>query len=242
MKYAIISDIHANLEALESVLSEVDKRGIDVLLCLGDVVGYGPNPNECIDLVRSHSEVVLAGNHDYAPLGKLDLSYFNTWAREAVEWTDAQLTEPSREFLDSLPLTHLFNGCTLVHATPFEPERWHYIITIGEAVKNFAQFDNQICFVGHSHVPMVVAAGPDGDYNVLRQASLTIEPHRRYIINVGSVGQPRDSIPRCAFGIYDTQERSYELIRIDYDIAETQSKILKHGLPAFLAERLEFGQ
>jgi len=242
MKYAIISDIHANLEALESVLAEAERRGADEVLCLGDVVGYGPNPNECVDVIRETARVTLAGNHDYAPLGKLDLTYFNPWARMAIEWTAEQLSERSRAFLLALPLRQELEGFTIVHATPLEPEKWNYIVTIGDAVNNFPKFQSQICFVGHSHVPLVISMNEHEDYRVVRENPLPIEPNRRYIINVGSVGQPRDLIPKAAFGIYDTEEGTYELLRVDYDIAETQSKILSSGLPAFLAERLELGQ
>ncbi|MFQ5638618.1 MAG: metallophosphoesterase family protein [bacterium] len=242
MKYAIISDIHANLEALETVLSEIEKHHVDSILCLGDVVGYGPNPNECIESVRKHTDVILAGNHDYAPLGKLDLSYFNPWAKTAIEWTAEQLTDGSKDFLLELPLTKEFDNFTIVHATPLEPEEWNYIITIGDAAKNFSEFKSGICFIGHSHVPLIVSTNKHEDYHVQRDNPLKNEPNRRYIINVGSVGQPRDLNPQAAFSVYDTDELEYQLFRIEYDIAETQSKIIASGLPPFLAERLELGQ
>lgn len=242
MKYAIISDIHGNLEALESVLAEIDKVKADSLLCLGDIVGYGPNPNECVELIKKRADVSLAGNHDYAPLGKLDLSYFNPWAKSAIEWTASQLNQESIDFLLSLPLKKEMNGFTIVHATPGEPDGWNYIITIGDAVKNFPEFNGQVCFIGHSHVPMVVAVNGSDEYRVIRENPVRIEPNMRYIINVGSVGQPRDFIPKAAFAIYETDSQLYELFRVEYDIAETQSKIFKSGLPTFLAERLELGQ
>ncbi len=242
MKYAIISDIHGNLEALESVLAEIDKMKVDSLLCLGDIVGYGPNPNECVEVIKKRADVTLAGNHDYAPLGKLDLSYFNPWARSAIEWTAAQLNQESIDFLLSLPLKKELDGFTIVHATPNNPAAWNYIITIGDAVKNFAEFSGQVCFIGHSHVPMIVVVNGQGDYRVIRDNPVHIEPEKRYIINVGSVGQPRDFIPKAAFAIYETESQIYEMFRVDYDIAETQSKIFQSGLPPFLAERLELGQ
>ncbi len=242
MRYAIISDIHANLEALQSVLAEIDRREVDSILCLGDVVGYGPNPNECVEIIRERADVVLAGNHDYAPLGKLDLTYFNPWARTAIEWTAEHLSQESKEFLLNLPLRADLDGFTIVHATPLEPEKWNYIITIGDAATNFSEFSSQVCFVGHSHVPLVVSANNHEDFQVLRDNPLNIEAQRRYIINVGSVGQPRDLIPKAAFGLFIPNEQRYELVRVDYDVAETQSKILSSGLPPFLAERLELGQ
>jgi diadenosine tetraphosphatase ApaH/serine/threonine PP2A family protein phosphatase len=242
MRYAIISDIHGNLEALESVLAEIDRQKVDSLLCLGDIVGYGPNPNECVEIIKQRADVTLAGNHDYAPLGKLDLSYFNPWARSAIEWTASKLNQASIDFLLNLPLKEAVDGFTIVHATPNNPSAWNYIITIGDAVKNFDEFDGQICFIGHSHVPMIVAVTRSGDYRVIRDNPVRLETEMRYIINVGSVGQPRDFIPKAAFAIYEANSRDYELFRVEYDIAETQSKIFQSGLPPFLAERLELGQ
>ena len=242
MKYAIISDIHGNLEALESVLAVIDNMKVDSLLCLGDIVGYGPNPNECVDLIKQRAAVSLAGNHDHAPLGKLDLSYFNPWARTAIEWTAGQLSQASIDFLLGLPLKQEVDGFTIVHATPSNPTEWDYIITIGDAVKNFSEFNGQVCFIGHSHVPMIVGVTGKDEYRVIRENPVRMDPEMRYLINVGSVGQPRDCIPKAAFAIYESDAKSYELFRVDYDIAETQSKIFKSGLPPFLAERLELGQ
>jgi len=242
MKYAIISDIHGNLEALDTVLTEIDKQNVDSIVCLGDIVGYGPNPNECVDKVREVAEVSLAGNHDYAPLGKLDLSYFNPWARDAIRWTADELSESSIQFLLELPLKLEMNGFTIVHATPEQPAEWNYILTIGDAARNFSEFNGQVCFIGHSHVPMVVSLDQEGEYLVQKENPLKIEDEMRYIINVGSVGQPRDLNPRASFAIYDNEEKKYELFRVEYNINETQSKIRKSGLPEFLAERLELGQ
>ena len=242
MKYAIISDIHGNLEALQSVLSDIERHGIETIICLGDLVGYGPNPNECVELIRDKADIVLAGNHDHAPVGKLDISYFNPWARTAIEWTREQLAASTVEFLTGLPLKKDVDGFTVVHATPFRPEEWNYIITIGDAIKNFPEFPGQICFIGHSHVPMVISLD-DGDVcSVVRENPVNIKDGLRYIINVGSVGQPRDFNPLACFGIYDDLEKVYELCRVEYDIATTQSKIKESNLPAFLAERLEVGQ
>lgn len=242
MKHAIISDIHGNLEALESVLSEIARRKVDSVLCLGDVVGYGPNPNECVALIMEKAEVILAGNHDYAPLGKIDLSYFNPWARSAIEWTRAKLNESSIEFLLDLPLKIEIDGFTIVHSTPFRPADWNYIITIGDAVKNFPEFRSRVCFIGHSHVPMIVSLSEEEDCRVVKENPLKIKTGVRYIINVGSVGQPRDLNPLASFGIYDVRKNEYELCRVEYDVAKTQQKIKETSLPDFLAERLELGQ
>ncbi len=242
MKYAIISDIHGNLEALECVLSEIDRREVETILCLGDVVGYGPNPNECVEIIRERAKITLAGNHDYAPLGKIDISYFNPWARSAIEWTRDQLSEASVTFLDELPLTSECDGFTIVHSTPLAPDEWNYIITIGDAIKNFPEFSNQICFIGHSHVPLVIAVSGRDECHVVKENPVELSEEFRYIINVGSVGQPRDLNPSSAFAIYDSSARKFELVRVDYDIQKTQGKIRRSNLPDFLAERLALGQ
>lgn len=242
MRYAIISDIHGNLEALERVLADIDERDVDEILCLGDVIGYGPNPNECVDLVRAQAESTLAGNHDYAPLGKLDISYFNPWARRAIEWTADELTQESIDFLLSLPLKENRDGFTIVHATPRHPEEWNYIITVGDAKENFPEFQGQVCFVGHSHVPLII--GMDDRSRCATESSnpLKLAQEKRYIINVGSVGQPRDFDPRAAYGVFDTEEMAYELVRLEYDIPKTQKKMRDAGLPEFLIERIARGQ
>jgi len=242
MKYAIISDIHGNLEALKSILEEIDRQKVDSILCLGDIVGYGPNPNECAEIIKERADVVLAGNHDYAPLGKIDISYFNPWARQAIEWTRENLAPETIEFLLELPLKSEQDGFTIVHATPYKPHEWNYIITIGDAIKNFPEFSSQVCFIGHSHVPMIVTLTERNDCVVEKDNPLMIKDNLRYIINVGSVGQPRDLNPLSAIGLYDTDTKTYELVRVEYDIAVTQKKILASNLPSFLAERLELGQ
>jgi len=242
LKYAIISDIHGNLEALKSVLQEIEKQKVDSVLCLGDIVGYGPNPNECVELVKEKTEVALAGNHDYAPLGKIDIAYFNPWARSAIEWTADQLTQLSIDYLLSLPLKMEVNGFTIVHATPHKPDEWNYITTIGDAVKNFAEFGSQICFIGHSHVPLVVSVDSENEYLVLSDNPIKVLPDHRYIINVGSVGQPRDSNPLASYGIFDNSTNIFEYHRVEYNISQTQNKIKATNLPVFLAERLALGQ
>lgn len=242
MKYAIISDIHGNLEALKSVLADIDKKKVKEIICLGDVVGYGPNPNECVELIRKKAKVTLAGNHDYAPLGKLDLSYFNPWARDAIDWTASELTQSSIDFLLGLPLKIELDGFTIVHATPENPDEWDYILTIGDAMKNFPEFANQVCFVGHSHVPLIVVMNESGKYWVENKNPLKFTKGERYIINVGSVGQPRDLDPKAAYALFDNTTKVYELLRVEYDVAKTQRKIRKAGLPEFLANRLIVGQ
>ena len=242
MQYAIISDIHGNLEALQSVLSDIEKRKVDQILCLGDVVGYGANPNECVDIIRKEAVITLAGNHDYAPLGKLDVSYFNLWARSAIDWTANNLSQASKDFLLSLPLKKQMDGFTIVHATPLNPDEWYYITTIEDAVINFPEFEDQVCFVGHSHIPLIVAMTEDREYRLERKNPLKFAEGERYIINVGSVGQPRDLDPKAAYATFDSSTKLYELRRVQYNVAETQRKVREAGLPDYLAVRLETGQ
>lgn len=243
MRYALISDIHANLEALEAVLAALKDEGAEQILCLGDVIGYGPNPNECVKLIQQHAAVCLIGNHDEASLGRVDLDLFNYMARQAIEWTTDQLTEESKEFLKSLQYTRSYGDFMIVHASPDEPTRWNYILNLEDAAQGFAAFTEQICFIGHSHTPWVIPLPPDGRMRVSHEYPLTVKEKFRYLINIGSVGQPRDRNPDAAFGILDTASLQYTLKRVSYDVAKTQRKIRATGaLPAFLADRLATGQ
>lgn len=242
MSIAIISDVHSNLEALESVLKDIKKRGIDRILFLGDAVGYGPNPNNCIEVLKKECEVLLAGNHDRAAVGMTDVEYFNELARAAIIWTVQTLTEEHKEFLTRLPVSTGFHSETedifLVHSTPREPERWHYLLTLWDAEVNFNYFTERICFLGHSHVPFIIERKPSGDMIVYRD-NATLKSGLRYIINAGSVGQPRDRDPRACYVIMDGDSISF--VRVDYNIKKTQKKMAEAGLPKPLIDRLEYG-
>lgn len=242
MRYALISDIHGNLEALNAVLAEIDKLHLDTILCLGDVVGYGPNPNECVQIVRTRAAVCLIGNHDEAALGRVDLEFFNYIAREAIEWTMKQLNRESIAYLTGLPYTHEFENNLIVHASPDEPRRWNYIISLEDAEQSFEAFAQQLCFIGHSHTPWVIDLPPQGRMQVRQDYPVAFREGHRYLINVGSVGQPRDRNPAAAFGVWDTVKHEYTLKRVPYEVAKTQKKIRAHGLPSFLADRLASGQ
>ncbi len=242
MLVAVISDIHANLEALEAVLEDIDRVGADTVICLGDVVGYGPDPNPCTEVVSKIALACVAGNHDHAALGLTDITYFNVYAREAVLWTRSVLTETARTYLRACPLQDVFKGALLVHGSPVEPEDWNYILSVGDARRAFDRFDESLCFVGHSHVPGVFDLDSRGFVDVLEATELRFEEGHRYIVNVGSVGQPRDWDPRAAYGLWDTEENTFKLRRLAYDVQATQRKILAAGLPEFLATRLAIGQ
>jgi|DewCreStandDraft_5_1066085.scaffolds.fasta_scaffold00453_50 diadenosine tetraphosphatase ApaH/serine/threonine PP2A family protein phosphatase len=243
MRYAVISDIHGNLHALEVVLGDIATRGVDIILCLGDVVGYGPDPNECIAAIQAQRILTLAGNHDWAVIGRLDLDYFNPLAREAILWTRHVLRPEGRAFLESLPLEHRVGEILAVHGSPRDPIH-EYVLDGNTALANFLSHDFQICLIGHSHIPGVFAYMGEERvaFRQLPEGSpFALSPDHRYILNSGSVGQPRDGDPRAAYLIVDTALRSATLIRLEYPFRKTQQKMLKAGLPWPLAERLAYG-
>lgn len=238
MKIAILSDLHGNLEALSTALESVEQYAPDKLVCLGDVVGYGANPSECLELIRSRASVLLLGNHDAAVVGKEDLFYFNDFARAAVLWTQSVLSDENKEFIASLPLVIKERELHFVHATPKKPEAWDYIFSSYDVQDQFAAVDGKICFVGHSHVP--------GDYREhkaeKRFAALSkSNPAHRRIVNVGSIGQPRDRDPCLCYVLYDTDSEEVQFIREEYDVETAAGKIRSAGLPEFLADRLFWG-
>jgi diadenosine tetraphosphatase ApaH/serine/threonine PP2A family protein phosphatase len=233
MRVAVISDIHSNLEALQKTLEIISKSNIDEIVCLGDTVGYGANPNECLDIVRSATPYILLGNHDEAAVNPSIAHSFNRHARTAAEWTAHELTVSNKSFIKSLPCEITRHDIYFVHASPVEPSEWHYIITPADAEKNFPKFSSRICFIGHSHEPIVYCE--DG-------WTEDVVPGKRYIINVGSIGQPRDHDPRLSFGIFDTDSGKYENIRAEYDVKTASDKIRKAGLPTILAERILVGR
>ena len=241
MKWAILSDVHGNLEALQAVLADLRREGAGKIAFLGDAVGYGANPGECLLLLREQTEFLVAGNHDWGAVGLTDVSYFNTAAKAAVLWTGRELAEENRTFLRRLPLVHQAGGITFVHGTPNEPGEWNYIFTYPEAEQAFGALEGELAFIGHSHRPVILAKRGKGSVATLEQEAAVLEKGTRYIINVGSVGQPRDGNPRAAYGLYDEGERKFLLKRVPYDIPAAQQKIIRAGLPTSLARRLAKG-
>lgn len=232
MRIAILSDIHSNLPALEAVMRTLEQRGAEEVWCLGDIVGYGPFPDECLNLVREKCSLVVAGNHDSGVAGTTPVDDFNQYGLEAIYWTRGALGSEQMAYIRGLPLTLAQGACTLVHASPFEPAEWHYLHSVRGAARNFQLFSTRLCFIGHTHIPVIF--GEDGTIN-----RFTAEG--RYIINVGSVGQPRDGIPEASFGIYDSTTEQCELIRVPYPIEKTAEAILRAGLPGHLGRRLYHG-
>jgi predicted phosphodiesterase len=240
MKYAIIADIHGNLEAFRTVLEDIQAQNCTHVACLGDIVGYGANPKECLDIVREMNIPCVKGNHDEMCSINDNMEGFNPAAAEAVLWTRQQLTEDDKQWLRDLKYLRLVTSFTIVHATLDMPQRWGYVFEKLDAAASFTYQNTSVCFFGHTHVPVAFIRDTmvrGGTYSKFR-----VEPGRKYFVNVGSIGQPRDGNPKAAYVIYDMDEGSIELRRLDYDIQTAQSKILAAGLPARLAERLAVGK
>jgi len=240
MRYAIFADVHGNLEALEAVFAALAEERIDRYFCCGDIVGYGANPKECLALVRSKNTAIVAGNHDWAAAGKRGIENFNPWARAAIAWTQKRLDESEKNFLSALPLVLEESDFVLTHGTLHEPENFYYMDSLADATMSFRLLNKPLCFVGHNHVPaIIVRRAEEISYSVGYPVQIAGE--NQYIINVGSVGQPRDGRPQAAFCIYDTNSRSAEIHRALYSVAAAQKKILQAGLPEALARRLGLG-
>ncbi len=239
MKIAVISDIHANLAALRTVIDFLHAESITAIACLGDVVGYGPFPNECVDLVRRHCLLTVAGNHDYAALERLDATAFNRYAREAIQWTRLELNQDSRRFLAALPLIVSQDQICYVHSSPREPHDWNYVFSGSTARECFHYFEERLCFIGHSHIPVVFSQQQGATLGTKVPLSLRED---RYIINVGSVGQPRDGDPRACLAVYDPEQALLTYHRLNYPIKETQAEMRRKKMPEFLISRLEIGR
>ena len=240
MKYAVIADIHANLEAFEVVLADTREQKCTHYCCVGDVVGYNANPKECLDIVRAMGMPCVKGNHDEYCSSEDDLAGFNPHAAQAVQWTRKQLSDDDRKWLRELKYVRLVASFSMVHATLDGPQRWGYVFDRLMAAANFTYQNTSVCFFGHTHVPVAFvrdAVVRGGTYSKFK-----VEPGKKYFVNVGSVGQPRDGNPKAGYVIYDLEESTIELRRLDYDIPKAQKKILAAGLPTRLSERLTVGK
>ncbi len=245
MRVLIVSDVHSNQEALDAVLADAvsaKSDGFDTIWSLGDIVGYGPNPNECIARIEEFEHLAIPGNHDWGVLGRLDLDDFNPEAREANLWNREQLAPASKHYLEKLSETRVEEQCTLAHGSPRHPI-WEYVIQLPAAKANFAFFETTTCLVGHTHLPVIFRLMPGGECQAIVPPEQPVQLSRdeRYIINPGSVGQPRDGDPRAAYMLLDTEELTIEHRRVAYDVEQVQRKIRAMGLPPRLASRLEYG-
>lgn len=243
MRYAVFSDVHGNLEALETILADAARHRPEAYVCLGDVVGYGPDPNECVARVRALGGDVIAGNHDRAAVGSADLELFSPLARTAIEWTMRVLSDETRSFLVSLPLRLETPAFLAVHGSPRDPVD-EYILDLPTALAVFNDSHFGLCLVGHSHVPgafVLRGDGKVGTRSLTPGDAVRLVRGSRYIVNVGSVGQPRDGDPRASYLLLDAGSRTVTLRRIRYSITATQEKMIARGLPALLARRLSAG-
>jgi len=233
LRIAIISDIHGNLEALETALDHIHRQRVDRIYCLGDIVGYGANPSECLELVKHEANGIVLGNHDEAAFKLGAEDEFSHFAANAIHWTRSQLSMGQLAFLKSLPYQISFQDILFVHSAPSEPRTWKYIFGAMDAFTHRSSFMERLCFVGHSHLPGIYSlTSPDAAYNTTD----------RFIINVGSVGQPRDGDPRLSFGMLDTFSGMYENVRLEYPVLTAATKIREAKLPSYLAERLLHGK
>ncbi len=243
MKYAIISDIHANLQALNTVLEKIKELSVDKIICLGDVVGYNANPNECVEIIRDLEIPTICGNHDAVACGLEEPWGFNPVALQAAMWTRETLSKDNLEWIKNLSDTQQFGNFLIVHGAP--TDRDTYLFTWEDILPHVVHLEERqctLCFFGHTHFPGIFS--PDGSYSLDEESrfSLGQTNSKIFFINPGSVGQPRDSDPRAAFGVFDTETNMYELVRIMYDVTKAADEITAAGLPGFLAERLFLGR
>jgi len=237
MRCALFSDIHSNLEALETAVAYAKGQRIDTWVVLGDTVGYGANPNECFEWALQHANLYIVGNHEKAVVEPSFRDWFSEWAREAIIWTDQVMEPRLKKEIPSLPYLKIEKNMTFAHGSPQEPEQFHYLFNFEDAAPSFRSMDNSLCFVGHTHVPSCFCEGRRSVKHLL-PGVITLEKGERYILNPGSIGQPRDRDPRLAFGIFDDVEQTFEIVRLGYDNHKAAEKIRKAGLPAYLADRL----
>jgi diadenosine tetraphosphatase ApaH/serine/threonine PP2A family protein phosphatase len=241
MKYAILGDIHSNLEALEAVLAHSREQQCTHWVSVGDIVGYGPNPGECVQIIRDMNCPVIMGNHDEYCAARTNLSGFNPVAADAIKWTRTQLSADQIQWLHDLKYVRVLDAFTIVHATLDLPDKWAYVFDKLAAAASFNYQHTAVCFNGHTHVPIAFVRGAAGLQGGL-YSKIRVEVGRKYFINVGSIGQPRDRNTKAAYAIFDLLNNVIELHRVEYDLGATQEKIRAAGLPPVLADRLELGR
>jgi len=232
MKTAVISDIHGNLEALETAFQTIEAMGVERVFCLGDTVGYGAYPDECLTLVRERCSHVVLGNHDSGAIGGMPLNEFTRYGEAALRWTRKHLSEHNIQFLFSLPLIQVVDNITLVHSSPVHPEIWSYVFAWKDVELCFREFTTDWCVIGHTHIPSIVSES--GTINLCRDG-------QRHLVNVGSIGQPRDGDLRASFAVIGSATRTAQIVRVPYNVEKTADAILQAKLPEYLAQRLYIG-
>jgi diadenosine tetraphosphatase ApaH/serine/threonine PP2A family protein phosphatase len=238
--YAILSDIHGNLEALQAVLKDAGEHAATHYVCLGDIVGYNANPSECLEMIRALGCKCVCGNHDHFCSFDDDLTGFHPMAADAIDWTRRQLSADQQKVLADLKLVERVENFTIVHSTLDMPDMWGYVFESLEAEASFNYQLTTVCFYGHTHVPMAFQKASIVEGGVFTKLKIALG--KKYFINVGSIGQPRDGDSRASYGLYDMEKHEIELRRIPYDVATAQEKIRKAGLPERLAARLAIGR
>ncbi|MEO0232466.1 MAG: metallophosphoesterase family protein [candidate division WOR-3 bacterium] len=247
MKIVIISDIHSNYDALLELEKRLKNMEFDEIWCLGDVVGYNAEPNECVDWVRKNSKYILMGNHDYAVLQSEEKFLFNEYARRAIEWTEKKLFPENKIFLKTFKISLKIDEIFLVHSSPSSPLKWEYVTGVEEAIYNFNFLEEKICFLGHTHIPLIFEL-KEGKLKVIypeckdQKFLYILDRDAKYIINSGSVGQPRDGDPRLSLCIFDKKNYAVEFFRFEYDVEKAARKVFETDLPHFLGERLFIGR
>ncbi len=245
MKLALISDVHGNLEALTAVLQDIDKQKVDKIHCLGDVIGYGSDPTACLELVSKNCDIKLMGNHEYVILGLEPPDSYTHAARVSAVWTQDHLTDKELSLMADFEIDRYIDDLYLVHASPFEPDRWHYVLGPDEATAAFERLQGRLCFHGHSHIPLIFSEMPNQPLRRRVGHSFLPNSETRHLINIGSVGQPRDNDPRACYVTFDINEEGEEEVtyhRVEYDIETAQSKMAQARLPDILIDRLTVGR
>jgi diadenosine tetraphosphatase ApaH/serine/threonine PP2A family protein phosphatase len=242
VKVGIFSDVHANLEALQAVVAFLEKAGCSRLICCGDIVGYGPDPSACLETVRRIRARVVCGNHDAAAVGRKGTADFSPTAAEAIAWTRDALRESDAIYLQNLPLADRFDPFFIVHGSPGDPGQFEYVQTLRDAEDALEDCTDSICLVGHTHHPLAVEQSNGSPARLVKTQRFALRDGARYLINVGSVGQPRDGDPRACCAVYDSTAGEVEFHRLPYNVEAVQAKIRDAGLPEFLATRLGSGR
>ncbi len=238
MRFLVLSDIHGNVEALERVLEEAGRLRPDMIVSLGDVVGYGANPNECVSLVQEAASIRIGGNHDVAAAGLIGTETFSSTAQRAIRWTSREIHPRHRDALGEYDTVRRYGDCVFAHASPLSPMEWEYVYTINQANAVFEGIREKFVFIGHTHVPAIIEHSDSLGTRVVSGTFSTVAPGSRYLVNVGSIGQPRDGIAAASFVLLDEQKGTIAIRRVPYDIRSAQDKIRNSGLPESLAERL----
>lgn len=238
MRYLVFSDVHGNIEALEAVLEEIAALRPDIVASLGDVVGYGANPRECVETVQEYAHIRVGGNHDLAVIGLEDSDTFNRTAKRSIEWTADTLGPRHRDMIERYDPVRRYGGCIFAHGSPVSPLDFEYIYTVSDAKRIFDRCHEKFIFIGHTHVPGIIAFSEREGCSVIEHSIVNISAGARYLINVGSIGQPRDGNAAASFAILDLKKNLISIRRVPYDVVSAQEKIESVGLPESLAMRL----